>query len=115
MLFDWLVTGHVIEVNPAHAVRGPKHVVKKGKTPVLASDNARTLLDSIDASSLIGRRDRALIATMVYTFARINAVLEMKVRDYFVQGRRGWVRLHQKRRQTTRGGCNVQKMINFAF
>jgi site-specific recombinase XerC len=96
MLFDWLVTGHVIEVNPAHAVRGPKHVVKKGKTPVLASDEARTLLDSIDERSLIGRRDRALIATMVYTFARINAVLEMKVRDYFVQGRRGWVRLHEK-------------------
>lgn len=36
MLFDWLVTGQVIEVNPAHAVRGPKHVVKKGKTPVLS-------------------------------------------------------------------------------
>jgi hypothetical protein len=30
---------------------------------------------------------------MVYTFARINAVIEMKVRDYFIQGRRGWVRL----------------------
>ena len=39
--------------------------------------------------SLVGLRDRALIATMVYSFARINAVLEMKVRDYFVQGRRG--------------------------
>jgi hypothetical protein len=42
---------------------------------------------------LIGLRDRALIGVMVYTFARINAVLEMKVSDYFVQGRRGWVRL----------------------
>jgi integrase len=46
--------------------------------------------------SLVGLRDRALIAVMVYSFARINAVLEMKVRDYFVQGRRGWVRLHEK-------------------
>jgi site-specific recombinase XerC len=79
MLFDWLVTGHVIEVNPAHAVRGPKYVVKKGKTPVLASDEARALLDAIDTSSLIGLRDRALIGMMVYSFARINAVLEMKV------------------------------------
>ena len=78
MLFDWLVTGHVIDVNPAHAVHRPKHVVKKGKTPVLASDEARTLLDSIETESLIGRRDRALIAVMVYTFASINAVLEMK-------------------------------------
>ena len=46
--------------------------------------------------ALIGLRDRALIGVMVYTFARINAVLEMKVSDYFVQGRRGWVRLHEK-------------------
>lgn len=96
MLFDWLVTGHVIEVNPAHAVRGPKYVVKKGKTPVLNADEARTLLDSIDASSLIGLRDRALIGLMVYSFARVNAALSMKVSDYFVQGRRGWVRLHEK-------------------
>ena len=96
MLFDWLVTGHIIEVNPAHAVRGPKYVVKKGKTPVLQADEARALLDAIDTSTLVGMRDRALIGTMVYTFARVNAVLEMKVKDYFIQGRRGWVRLHEK-------------------
>ena len=47
MLFDWLVTGHVIDTNPAHAVRGPKYVVTKGKTPVLAADEARALLDAI--------------------------------------------------------------------
>jgi site-specific recombinase XerD len=47
MLFDWLVTGHVIDTNPAHAVRGPRYVVTKGKTPVLAADEARALLDSI--------------------------------------------------------------------
>jgi site-specific recombinase XerD len=110
MLFDWLVTGHIIDVNPAHAVRGPKYVVKKGKTPVLTAEEARELLDSIktvrivkrkgglevEEPSLVGLRDRALIGAMVYTFARVNAVLKMKVRDYFVQGRRGWVRLHEK-------------------
>ena len=110
MLFDWLVTGHVLDVNPAHAVRGPKHVVKKGKTPVLTAEEARELLDSIETTrlvkrkggveveepSLVGLRDRALVGAMVYTFARVNAVLKMKVRDYFVQGRRGWVRLHEK-------------------
>jgi site-specific recombinase XerD len=96
MLFDWLVTGHIMEVNPAHAVRGPKYVVKKGKTPILNTEEARTLLDSIDTSTLIGMRDRAIIGMMVYTFARVNAVIEMKVKDYFTQGRRGWVRLHEK-------------------
>jgi site-specific recombinase XerD len=96
MLFDWLVTGHVIDANPAHAVRGPKYVVKKGKTPVLNADEARALLDAIDTGTLTGLRDRALIGVMVYSFARVNAVLSMKVKDYFSQGRRGWVRLHEK-------------------
>jgi len=96
MLFDWLVTGHVLETNPAHAVRGQKYVVKKGKTQVLNTDEARALLDSIDTSSVVGLRDRALIGLMVYTFARVNAALEMKVKDYYVQGRRGWVQLHEK-------------------
>jgi integrase/recombinase XerD len=96
MLFDWLVVGHVMDVNPAHSVRGPKHVVKKGKTPVLAADEARILLDSIDTSTVMGLRDRALIALMAYTFARVSAATAMKVEDYFVQGRRGWVRLYEK-------------------
>jgi site-specific recombinase XerD len=96
MLFDWLVTGHILDTNPAHAVRGPRYVVTKGKTPVLAADEARALLDSIPTDSLIGLRDRALIGVMVYSFARVNAVLGMKVKDYFTQGRRGWVRLHEK-------------------
>ncbi len=79
MLFNWLVVGHVLEVNPAHAVRGPKYPIKKGKTPVLDREEARGLLGSIDTSTLTGLRDRALIATMVYTFARIGAVLQMNV------------------------------------
>jgi integrase/recombinase XerD len=96
MLFDWLVIGQVIAVNPAHAVRGPAHVVKKGRTPVLEREEARALIESIDATTRIGLRDRALIATMIYTFARIGAVLQMNVGDYFSQGRRGWIRLHEK-------------------
>jgi len=96
MLFDWLVTGQVVPVNPAHAVRGPRHSVKKGKTSVLSAEEMRQLLDSIDGSTLIGLRDRALIALMGYTFARVGAVVAMKVEDYYIQKRRGWVRLHEK-------------------
>src|SRR5271155_3453733 len=59
MLFDWLVTGQVVATNPAHAVRGPKHVVKTGKTTVLTGEQARELLDSIDVTTLVGLRDRA--------------------------------------------------------
>jgi integrase len=96
MLFDWMVVGQVLPVNPAHAVRGPKHTQKKGKTPVLNVDEARALIDAIDTTSLPGLRDRALIGLMVYTFARVGAAVSMKVEDFFVQGRRGWVRLHEK-------------------
>jgi integrase len=110
MLFDWLVVGQVLAINPAHAVRGPKHVVKRGKTPVLSEDQARRLLDSIkvkktvalpdgsesEISSLVGLRDRALIGVMVYTFARISAVVAMEVEDYFPNGKRWWLRLHEK-------------------
>lgn len=96
MLFDWLVVGQVVAVNPASSVRGPKHSVKKGKTPALAADETRMLLDSIDTSTLIGLRDRALIGLMVYTFARVGAALGMKVDDVYVQNRRTWVRLHEK-------------------
>lgn len=96
MLFDWLVVGHVIDTNPAHAVRGPKYSQKKGRTPVLDREEARALLAAIDISSLTGLRDRALVGVMIYTFARVGAALQMNVGDYFSQGRRGWVRLHEK-------------------
>ena len=96
MLFDWLVTGQVVATNPAHSVRGPKHVVKTGKTTVLDGDQARKLLDSIDTSALIGLRDRALISVMTFAFARIGAVVAMRVEDYFPKGKRWWVRLHEK-------------------
>jgi site-specific recombinase XerD len=96
MLFDWLVVGQVLAANPASSVRGPKHSVRKGKTPVLTAEEARVLLDSIEPSSLIGLRDRALIALMVYTFARVGAALKMRIEDVYAQGRRTWIRLHEK-------------------
>src|SRR5271165_1988337 len=96
MLFDWLVTGQVVATNPAHAVRGPKHVVKTGKTTVLTGEQARELLDSIDTATVVGLRDRALISVMTFAFARIGAVVAMRVEDYYPKGKRWWVRLHEK-------------------
>jgi len=96
MLFDFLVVGQVVPSNPAASVRGPKHVVKRGKTPVLTAEEARTLLDSITTDTLAGMRDRALIAVMVYSFARVSAALGMNVEDYFQQGKRWWFRLYEK-------------------
>jgi site-specific recombinase XerD len=95
-LFDWLVMGQVMSVNPAASVRGPSHVAKVGKTPVLAPEEARTLIDHIEITTPAGLRDRALIGLMVFSFARIGAALGMKVDDVFTQNRRLWVRLREK-------------------
>jgi site-specific recombinase XerC len=95
-LFDWLVVGQIVPHNPAASVRGPAHSTKKGSTPVLDATEARQLLDSIDVSTPIGLRDRALIALMVFSFARVGAAVAMRVDDVYVQQRRLWVRLHEK-------------------
>jgi integrase/recombinase XerD len=95
-LFDYLVTGGVLRFNPASSVRGPSYSMKKGKTPVLSPEDARALLDSIPTNTLAGLRDRALIGVMVYTFARVSAAAGMKVKDYYANGKRHYIRLHEK-------------------
>jgi integrase/recombinase XerD len=102
MLLDWLTSGGILPFNPAASVRGPKHVVKRGKTPVLTAKEARDLLDSIVPDdpaftpTLIDLRDRALIGVMVFSFARVSAATGMQVADYYVEGRKAWFRLYEK-------------------
>jgi len=91
-----LVMSQVVPLNPAASVRGPKHTVKKGKTPVLSARETRRLLDSIDVSHVVGLRDRALIGLMVFSFARVGAVVKMNVQDYYPNGKTWWLRLHEK-------------------
>ncbi|SFK63747.1 hypothetical protein [Methylocapsa palsarum] len=100
----WLVTGQVVATNPAHAVRGPKHVVKTGKTAVLDGDQARKLLNSIDTSTLVGLRDRALISVMTFAFALIGAVVATRVEDYYPEGKRWWAGSTKKAASGTRRG-----------
>ncbi|NET38480.1 MAG: tyrosine-type recombinase/integrase [Cyanothece sp. SIO1E1] len=95
-LFSWLVSGGVLPVNPAAEVRGVKHRVKQGKTPVLSDEEMVQLFAAIETSHVVGLRDRALMATMFYSFARIGAVLGMDVKDYFQKGKRYWFRFHEK-------------------
>jgi integrase/recombinase XerD len=125
MLFDWLVTGQVVAANPAHAVRGPRHSVSKGKTPVLASDEATRLLEGMKtvvetkrkdgtttvAPYLIGLRDRAIIAVMTYTFARVSAVAGLTLEDYYVQKRHPWLRLHEKNGKDKEMPCHPKLAV----
>lgn len=96
MLFDFLVVRQVVRANPAASVRGPSHVVAKGKTPILAPEDARALFDSLRTDTVVGLRDRALIGVMIYSFARVSAMVGLRVEDYFPQGKRWWLRFHEK-------------------
>jgi site-specific recombinase XerD len=87
-LFDWLVVGQVLPTNPAASVRGPRRSVTTGTTPVLSAQEARELVDAIETDTVIGLRDRALIGTMLYTFARVGAVTRLRVGDVYVRRRR---------------------------
>src|SRR6204780_5127258 len=106
MLFDWLVTGQVMPSNPAHSVRGPRHSVSKGSTPVLSSEEATALLKGMDVSTVVGLRDRAIIAVMTYTFARVGAVVALTVEDYFSQKKRWWLRLNEKNGKVNEMPCH---------
>lgn len=106
MLFDWLVTGQVLASNPAHSVRGPRHSVMKGATAVISSEEARELLASMDVSNLVRLRDRALIAVMAYSFARVSAVVNLKVEDYYPQKKRWWLRLREKNGKVNEMPCH---------
>jgi site-specific recombinase XerD len=106
MLFEALLRGQIIAVDPTAAVRGPRHSVTRGKTPVLDGAEVEHLLRSIDVSTLAGLRDRAVIATMAYSFARISAVTGLKVSDVFRQKQRLWLRFAEKGGKTTDVPCH---------
>jgi site-specific recombinase XerD len=86
-------------------VLGSSDTTKKGKAPVLDVTEARQLLDSIDVTTPIRLRNRALIELMVFSFARVGAALAMRVDDVYVQQRRLSVRLREKAANSTR--CRV--------
>lgn len=96
MLGSFLVVRQVLPRNPALDVRGPKHVVTTGKTPVFEGLDARALFESIDTGTVSGLRDRALLGVMVYTFARIGAVVALDLVDYYQVGRRMMFRFKEK-------------------
>jgi site-specific recombinase XerD len=95
-LFDWLVTGGVVDRNPAEPVKGPKHVVEEGSTPILTAEEARTFIEGLPTASIKDKRDKAIIGVLTYTFARVSAIVRMKTQDYYRTGNRWKARLQEK-------------------
>jgi integrase/recombinase XerD len=80
---EWLARTGVLPSNPASVVRGVRLSREEGKTPVLEREQARRLFASLDgADDVVARRDRAILAIMLYGFVRVGAVVRMRVRDF---------------------------------
>ena len=95
--FDVLVTRHVVMLNPAHSVRGERLQVLEGKTSEVTVRQARTLLRSIDRSHVVGLRDYAIIAILIYTAARVGAVAALRRGDFYDAGDQHCLRFTEKR------------------
>ncbi|MEZ6100644.1 MAG: tyrosine-type recombinase/integrase [Pirellulaceae bacterium] len=94
--FDTLVTRHVIMLNPAHSVRGERLQVVEGKTPEISVPQARNLMQSLDTTHIIGLRDRAIIAILIYTAARVGAVAALRRGDFYDLGDQHCLRFSEK-------------------
>jgi len=94
--FDLLVVRHAIILNPALSVRGEKYQVIDGKTPEITKSQARRLIASIDSRTTVGRRDRAIIATLVYTAARVGAVSKLSMKHLKQSGKDWSFRFSEK-------------------
>src|SRR6202790_4623363 len=88
MLFSWLTEKGVLAMNPAREVKTERFSRTEGKTPAFVEGEVQTLLNTVETSTHTGLRDRALLGVLAYTFARIGAVMNLKVEDYYPSGKR---------------------------
>lgn len=94
--FDTLVSRHVIVLNPASSVRAERLQVMEGKTPEITVKQARKLMASIDATNVVGLRDRAIIGILFYTAARVGAVAGLRQREFYDLGDQHCLRFTEK-------------------
>src|SRR5215510_3854559 len=95
-MFSWLTEKGVLAMNPAREVKTERFSRTEGKTPAFVDGEVQTLLNSIDIFTHVGFRDRALLGTLAYTFARIGAVVKLKVEDYYLSGKRFLLRFKKR-------------------
>jgi len=94
--FDRLVNRHACVINPAATVKAERYSVVEGKTPEIGPDQARALLRSIDVSHPVGLRDRAVLAVLIYTAARVGAVAKLTAKDLVHDGSQSALRFSEK-------------------
>src|SRR5258708_6804132 len=94
--FDGLVTRHAVILNPALSVRGERYQVVEGKTPEITVKDARTLLSSMDTETVVGLRDRAIVAILIYTASRAGAVAKLKRKSFYHAGEQWMLHFDEK-------------------
>jgi integrase/recombinase XerD len=94
--FDAMVTRHVVPLNSFSSVRGVKYSVTEGKTAEISIEQARKLFRSVDVSSAMGLRDRAILGVLAYTGARVGAVAKLRLSDYRNTGESRALRFREK-------------------
>jgi integrase/recombinase XerD len=95
MLFSWLTEKGVLAMNPAREVKTERFSRTEGKTPAFVEGEVQRLLEAVETSTHTGLRDRALLGVLAYTFARIGAVVNLKVEDYYPSGKRFLLRFRE--------------------
>ena len=95
-MFDFLVMRHAVVLNPAATVRTERHQVVEGKTPEIGVESARRLLASLDTSHVVGLRDRAILAVLIYTAARVGAVAKLRRADFYKSADQACLRFTEK-------------------
>jgi site-specific recombinase XerD len=96
MMFSWLTEKGILAMNPAREVKTPKFSRSEGKTPAPPAEDVQKLIDFIDVTNIVGLRDQAILGVLAYTFARIGAVVSLRVKDYFQIGKRSVLRFSEK-------------------
>jgi integrase/recombinase XerD len=108
--FDRMVQRHVVLLNPAASVSGVKEKVVEGKTPEITIEQARKLIASVrttyavkakgqkpqEVVSVVGLRDRAILATLAYTACRAGAVAKLRLQDFQHDGEQYVLRFQEK-------------------
>jgi site-specific recombinase XerD len=94
--FDVLVQRHVVILNPALSVRTERYSAVEGRTPEISVEQCRRLMGALQGHSLVERRDRAVIAVLIYTAARAGAVAKLRLKDFVYDGEQFTLRFAEK-------------------
>lgn len=94
--FDLLVERHICLINPARSTRNPKEQLEEGKTTEIPAKEVERLIEAVDATTLIGLRDRAVIAAWAATGVRVGAVSKLRIRNFFYHDGQWFLELDEK-------------------